>query len=241
MSTVLITGSNRGIGYEFARQYAAEGWNVIACCRNPSKAEAVEKLAKQFPTLRVEALDVSDLKACHELSDRLKDTVIDLLINNAGILSGGTSPTTAVKGDEYQDFPKVDGNAWAKVMQVNTIAPIILSQSLLPSLVKGKNSKIVMISSGWGSIENMEASGFVAYRTSKAALNAATRNLALAIRSQKIICVAISPGWVATDMGGANADLTPADSVATLRTSIAALTMQKTGLFLRINGERAAW
>jgi NAD(P)-dependent dehydrogenase (short-subunit alcohol dehydrogenase family) len=240
MPTILITGCNRGLGLEFARQYAAEGWDVIACCRHPKKADKLQALVAQSPNVRILELDVSDISSFSAFSASLKDVAIDLLINNAGILSGGATSTTALKGDVGQILPTIDSTAWTQVLAVNTLAPIMLTQSLLPQLKRGRECKVIMISSGWGSIENMEPN-FIAYRTSKAALNAATRNIAMALKAEKIICVSISPGWVSTDMGGVGADLTPEESVSGLRKTISALTPQNSGQFLRRDGGRSAW
>jgi NAD(P)-dependent dehydrogenase (short-subunit alcohol dehydrogenase family) len=243
MPTVLITGANRGIGLEFVRQYAAEGWNGIACCRNLQKADQLQALAKAHKNIRIEALDVTDTKSIAALAAKLKDTPIDLLINNAGIYSGSGgdgSHFSSNNRDPSQTFGSLDAESWGRVLRTNAIAPLMVAQALMPSLTKSKNAKIVMITSRMGSIANAEE-GDIAYRSSKAALNAAMHNIAMSLQSKSITVVAVHPGWVKTDMGGAYADMTPEQSVSALRKLIAELTLKQTGQFLRYNGESVPW
>src|SRR5882672_3369836 len=123
MPTVLITGANRGLGFEFVRQYADDGWDVMACCRQPTKAEKLQVLAKDKTNIRIEALDVADFSATQKLANKAKDVLLDLLINNAGILTGDTRPHPSRGGDPTQDFGTIDPEAWDRLLRVNTIAP----------------------------------------------------------------------------------------------------------------------
>lgn len=241
MPTLLITGASRGIGLEFTRQYAAGGWAVIACCRNPMKADKLKALAAVHKNMRIEALDVTDPKAIEALAEKLKGTAIDLLINNAGIFSGsGYTFSSGVKEDKSQDFGSIDGEAWSRVFATNSIAPILVIQAFTPHLAKGQDRKAVNITSKMGSIELM-GSGYIAYCTSKAALNAAMRNIAANLKAQNIAVANLHPGWVKTDMGGAGAPVDPEDSVAGLRKVIAGLSLKNTGEFFGYDGKTIPW
>jgi len=223
-STVLITGANRGLGLEFARQYAAAGWTVIATARNPADATDLNALG-----VRVMALDVADQDSVNGLVRALGATPVDLLINNAGI------------------FPRVgtlaetDFNDVARTYSVNTIGPMRVTRALLPNLRKGGMKTVVSITSGLGSITDNTSGRFYGYRESKAGLNMFTRSLAAELRDEGFTCVVISPGWVQTDMGGPNANLTPEESITGMRAVIARLKPADTGTFWNYNGETIPW
>jgi len=240
MSTVLITGANRGLGLEFVRQYAADGWKVIAACRTPSKAAELQAITKAHKNIRVETLDVGDLKSITALAKRLKGEAIDVLINNAGILSGANPSMSAVKNDKSQSFGSIDPDAWLQVMRVNVLAPLKITEAFVTHVAQSEQRKIVMISSGWGSIERMDG-GWYAYRPSKAMLNAVTKNLAADLKDHKICVVSFSPGWVQTDMGGKEADITPETSITSMRKTIARLGMKQSGGFFNREGEIYPW
>jgi NAD(P)-dependent dehydrogenase (short-subunit alcohol dehydrogenase family) len=242
MPTLLITGANRGLGFEFTRQYAADGWDVIACCRQPLKADKLQALAKANKKICIEKLDISNPETLTELAGKVNDAALDLLINNAGIFSGiGSSDHFSDAKDHVsQAFGTLDAKAWNRVLRTNAIAPIMVTQALVPSLTKGQGAKIIMITSGMGSIANAEE-GDIAYRSSKAALNAAMHNIAITLKPKNITVAALHPGWVKTDMGGAQADLTPEQSVAAMRKTIAGLTLKQTGQLLRNSGESIPW
>lgn len=240
MSCVLITGANRGIGLELVRQYADDGWDVIATCRTPAKAKDLKELAGKNKNIRVEALEATDSTSIKALARTLKDTTIDLLVNNAGILTGGTKLRTAVDHDNSQNFGSIDAEGWDKILRTNTIGPIMVTENLMPNLRHSKNPTVVMISSGWGSIELMGPE-YMGYRSSKAALNCAMRNLSVVLKGQKVIVVSVSPGWVQTDMGGKEADLTPEESVTNMKKLFGKLTMKHSGQFLRMNGQALPW
>jgi NAD(P)-dependent dehydrogenase (short-subunit alcohol dehydrogenase family) len=235
MPTLLITGAGRGIGLEFARQYAADGWQVIATARGPSRATALQQMAAAQPTLRLEALEVTDPTSIQALAQRLKGQPLDLLINNAGIYSG-----TGAKQDASQTLGTLDGDAWLRVLQTNSVAPLLVTQALLDNLRLGATRTIVMISSMMGSIARTPG-GTYAYRTSKAALNMAMRCLAMDLRNENFTVASFHPGWVKTDMGGSGADITPQQSVTGLRQQIASLTPRDSGSFLGYDGAKWAW
>jgi NAD(P)-dependent dehydrogenase (short-subunit alcohol dehydrogenase family) len=218
MPSLLVTGANRGIGLEFARQYAADGWTVIATARQSS--EELGSLG-----VRVETLDLADAAAVAAFASHV-DEPLDLFIANAGT----NHPMTA---DTAQD-----AEAWQTMMMVNAIGPYLLARKLLTTMTAG--AKMVAISSGMGSIAE-NSGGWVPYRTSKAALNMAWSALALEARPQGVTVVALSPGWVQTRMGGAGAEITPEESVGAMRRLIERLGPADSGSFLRRDGSRLPW
>src|SRR3954469_23579401 len=224
MSTVLVTGANRGIGLEFVRQYASDGAKVIACARYPDRAQDLKELAD-----KIHALNTSDFKACAALGKHLADEAIDILINNAGTY-----------GPKRQDADDMDFEGWAYTFAVNTMGPLALSQALHENLKRGREKKIVSISSGMASTEE-NGGGALAYRASKAALNNVMKSLSVDWRDDRIIAAVLDPGWVKTDMGGTNAPTSPEQSVAGMRKVIAGLTIADSGKFLRWNGGERPW
>lgn len=222
--TVLVTGANRGLGYEFARQYAADGWQVIGTAREPAEAKELAELG-----VRVMALDVADPTSVERLAAELGAQPIDLLINNAGIFPRfGTLAET--------DFDDV-----AQILAVNTIGPMRVTRALLPNLRRGNGKQIVSISSGLGSIAGNDSGRYYGYRESKAGLNMFTRSLAAELADEGFTCVVMSPGWVQTDMGGPNATLTPEQSIRGMRKVISGLTPDVTGTFWNHDGETLPW
>jgi NAD(P)-dependent dehydrogenase (short-subunit alcohol dehydrogenase family) len=218
MPNVLITGANRGIGLEFARQYAADGWDVIATARE-SSAE-LDSLG-----VRVEQLDLSDAEAVAGFAAGVEGP-LDLFIANAGT----NHPMEGKSAD--------DARAWQAMMLVNAIAPYMLGRALLPRMAAA--GKMITISSGMGSIGDI-GGGWVPYRTSKAALNMAWSSLALEARSRGVACVLFTPGWVKTRMGGSGAEITAEQSVRDMRALIERLTIEDSGRFLRRNGSEIPW
>ena len=218
MPTVLITGANRGLGLEFARQYCADGWEVIATTREPT-----QELAGLCT--RVEELDMLDLASVANIGDRFED--LDLVIANAGAMQ----PQKAESAE--------DGRAWSDLFTINTIAPYLLAKALTEN-VAGVPGKLIAISSKMGSIAD-SSGGYVPYRASKAALNMAWHSLAVEVRPLGIAAAVLNPGWVQTRMGGSSAPLQPEDSVAEMRKVIAALTLDQSGSFLDRDGSVIPW
>jgi NAD(P)-dependent dehydrogenase (short-subunit alcohol dehydrogenase family) len=240
MPTVLITGANRGLGLEFARQYLVDGWQVIATCRNPNAATALHALAVQDNALCIEQFDVTDKHSIAALTIVLGTDQLDLLINNAGVLSADRHRSARLP-DQSQFFGTLDEMSWSHILAVNCIAPVMVSQALMPNLRRSENPKIAMVSSRMGSITLQNTPGDIAYRTSKAALNAAARNMALTLTPENIPVAILYPGWVKTDMGGDEAPLLPQESVTGMRKVIANLTMAQSGSFLNFDGSNIAW
>lgn len=240
MTRVLITGANRGIGFALAKEYAQEGASVIATCRAPDEATDLRALAALHPKLRIEALDLSDAESRKALAARLANEPLDILINNAGILSGADASLSALDEDPSQTFGSLDAESWARVLWVNTIAPVILTETLMPNLRLGREKKVIMMSSSWGSISQAEPDHF-AYRSSKAALNAAMRCMALDLQKDGFVVVSLNPGWVRTRMGGKEAAFSPQESAMRLVRLVGTLRPDRTGQFFSHNGEQISW
>jgi NAD(P)-dependent dehydrogenase (short-subunit alcohol dehydrogenase family) len=232
MKTTLITGANRGIGLEFSRQYAADGWNVLACSRHPEKSDALNILAAQYPgQVKILPLDVADHGEIEELSKALAGTSIDLLINNAGIYSD-----TDAKGFGHTDYDE-----WSKVFRINTMAPLKMAESFAAQLARSSLKTIVTISSIMGSVADNSSGGNYLYRSSKAAVNMVVKSRAIDLKTRGITAVAFHPGWVQTDMGGPNATNTAAQSVSGMRQVAARLTLSDSGKFLDYTGLEIPW
>ncbi|MFP5328830.1 MAG: SDR family oxidoreductase [Alphaproteobacteria bacterium] len=217
MPTVLITGANRGIGLEFARQYSSDGWDVIATARQTS-------LELDSLGVRVEPLDMRDLDSVERFGERIE--ALDLLIANAGTY-GPRSVTSAE-----------DGRGWSETFAVNTIAPFLLAQSVLP-FVERSGGKLIAISTKMGSIADNTSGGFIAYRSSKSALNMAWKSLA--VDNRGVVCAVLHPGWVQTRMGGPSAPLEVEDSVAGMRRVIDDLSPGQSGGFFSYDGSEIPW
>ncbi|HUI16409.1 MAG TPA: SDR family oxidoreductase [Alphaproteobacteria bacterium] len=223
MPTVLITGAGRGLGLEFVRQYAAQGWRVHACARRPEKAEASKGEVLTHP------LDVRDAGQIAALRDALAGEAIDLLINNAGIY-----------GPRGASIANVSDADWLEVFHVNSVAPLRVASALAENVAKSGLKLMVFITSQLGSIARMGA-GVQPYRMSKAALNAGVRGLSLELAGRGITSVVFHPGWVRTDMGGAGAALDPKTSIAGMRAVIARLKASDNGRFLDYDGAEIPW
>ncbi|MCP0913128.1 MULTISPECIES: SDR family oxidoreductase [Legionella] len=209
MNTVFITGANRGIGFEFAKQLCAQGMQVIATCRKPKDAHALKTLQKQYKNLTIKTLDISKTNDIVALAQEFGKTPIDWLINNAGI-----------SGESGVTIGNIARENFLHLVEVNCFGPLKLSEALLPSLKLGQGKLIVCISSKMGSISSNEQGRSYAYRTSKAALNCAMRSFALDVAQDNINVMLLHPGWVKTDLGGPNAPLTPHASVNHMLTVI---------------------
>lgn len=226
MSTVLITGANRGLGLEFARQYAADGDRVLATCRAP---EAAAELKDLEGDIEVHRLDVTDLAGIAELARALEAEPIDILINNAGKLAHG------------QRAGGIDFAAWEEELKVNTIGPIAVTRTFLPHLRRGQGRRIVFLTSTLASIGDNTSGAYTLYRSSKAGLNAAAKSLAIDTRADGMIVLLLHPGWVRTDMGGPRAPQTPAESVTALRALIDSAGPEDSGRFLGYDGREFPW
>ena len=231
----LVTGANRGLGLEFARQLLARGHRVVATCRQPGRAAALNALAGEHPgRLRVLPLDVADARSRDELVRELPLLAgddapprIDLLVNNAGILHSG------------ERFGSVPEATLVDSLRINAIGPFLLVQALAPVLADG--ARVANLSSQLGSIDRATRFGTPSYSISKAAQNMATAQLAHALAPRGIVVVALHPGWVQTEMGGAGAEVTPEDAARGLLDVIAGLGEGDSGAFLDWQGQPLPW
>jgi NAD(P)-dependent dehydrogenase (short-subunit alcohol dehydrogenase family) len=225
MPTVMITGASRGLGLEFARQYAEAGWRVIATARAPETAEALQALG---PGVAIHRLDVADVAAVGALGDALARESIDVLIANAGVYGPGKMTPAAI-----------DEGGWLDTFRVNSIAPLALAGALLKPVARSSERKMIAITSRLGSMGANNDGGLYAYRSSKAALNAAWRSLAL--DHPEVVAALLHPGWVRTDMGGPDATLGPEESVTGMRRVIAGLGKGDSGRFYNYDGSPIPW
>lgn len=226
MTTVLITGANRGIGLALATLYAARGDRVIATCRDPGAAEA---LAGVPGDIAVEPMDVADHDSIDALAGRLSGMAVDLLINNAGVLGG-----------PRQSFGDMDYDAWAEAIRINTMGPMKVAEAFVANLVAGDRRVLACVSSEMGSIARTTG-GYYAYRSSKAALNMVGRNLARELSARGIIVLLAHPGWVNTAMGGRTAPVTPGTSAGALAALFDRATRADSGGFFNHDGGVLPW
>jgi NAD(P)-dependent dehydrogenase (short-subunit alcohol dehydrogenase family) len=227
MPTLLVTGSNRGIGLELCRQYAAAGWNVLAGCRAPSAATELNRLRSE--TLRVIELDKADPACIRRVAEDLRDQSIDLLLNNAGVI-----------GIQSKSLGQLEPEGLIETLRVNTVGPLLLCQALLEPVASSHRRQMVAVTSGMGSIGD-GGGGYYAYRCSKAALNMAMHTLARDLAPRGITVCVINPGWVKTDMGGSDAKLSTEQSVQAMKTRLDALGIEDSGKFLDYKGGEWPW
>jgi len=227
MPTVIITGASRGLGLEFARQYAGEGWRVVAACRRPDQADDLAGIGRG---VEVRKLDVRDLVQINALAKGMGGEPVDLLINNAGIYG----PRDVALG-------AIDYEAWEEVLRVNVLGPLRVAESLLENVAASEHKKMAFLSSRMGSMGENRSGGSYIYRSSKAALNAVVKSLAIDLAPRGIACLALHPGWARTDMGGPEAEVTAHDGVAGLRQVIAAAGPERSGRFVNYDGAAIAW
>jgi NAD(P)-dependent dehydrogenase (short-subunit alcohol dehydrogenase family) len=231
MPSTLITGANRGLGLEFARQYLADGWQVYAACRTPNSTPELRRLAEASGhKLRILALDVTDPASIKAAVPELDGQAIDLLLNNAG-----------VGGARGQTIGNIDYEAWAKVLDANTMGPMRISEAFVDHVARSDRKLIVTLTSGMGSLADNTSGGSIAYRSSKAAVNMVMRSLAIDLAPRGITCVVVNPGWVQTDMGGPNATLEASESISALRRLIATLGPEQSGKFFNHTGREYPW
>jgi NAD(P)-dependent dehydrogenase (short-subunit alcohol dehydrogenase family) len=229
--TVLVTGANRGLGLEFARQYADDGWRVFAACRAPGSARELRELeSRHKDRFSVLALDVTDGAAVKAATGRLRTEAIDLLLNNAGV---GSPPG--------QKFGSFDYAAWARVLDANVLGPARMIEAFAGNVAKSRDKRIVTVTSLMGSIADNSSGGAYAYRSSKAAVNAAMKSFSIDLAPRGITCAVVHPGWVRTDMGGTGGKLSPAESVRALRSLIESLKPEDSGKFFNYDGKPLPW
>jgi NAD(P)-dependent dehydrogenase (short-subunit alcohol dehydrogenase family) len=232
MATALVTGSNRGLGLAWVRQCAARGWRVLATCRDPQSATDLQALASHHPGVTLHRLDVRASDQIAELASTVQGDALDLLVNNAGVYfeHRGQDP---IGGIDYA--------LWQETFRVNTLGPMRVTETKLPQLARGERPLVVAISSDMGSIAGIDTPRNYAYRSSKAALNAAMHGLALELAPRGIGVLLIHPGWVRTRMGGDGAGTTPEESVGRMLALVDRFEPTMSGAFLRHDGTRLPW
>lgn len=222
MPTILITGANRGLGLEFVRQFAAEGWRVIATVRDPLAGKPASDAGAE-----VYVADVADEASIKRLKAGLAGVELDILLNNAGVYG------------ENQAFGGVDAEAFLKVVRINTLGPLKMAEAFADQLTGRKI--IASVSSMMGSVAENNSGNYYAYRASKAALNMVTKSLALDLKEKGVTAIVLSPGWVRTDMGGPNAPLDPPTAIAGMRAVLAKVGLGDSGKFFHFDGSELPW
>jgi NAD(P)-dependent dehydrogenase (short-subunit alcohol dehydrogenase family) len=221
---VLVTGANRGLGLEFAKQLQETGYEVIGTARSPGKADQLKATGA-----RVEQLDVASPESVEALANRLNGVPIEMLINNAGMLNRSDS-----------SLDTLDFEVMERTFQVNSLGPLRVTQALLPNLQAGGKKTIVNISSIMGSIE-LSSGGSYSYRTSKTALNQVNKIISAELAPHGFTSVVMHPGWVRTDMGGSGATLAVPESISAMLEVIEGLTIESTGKFYNYDSEELPW
>ncbi len=228
---ILITGANRGIGLEMVKYSMEQGWRVFACCRNPHNADSLFNVAKlSNGQVSVHIADMMELSTIQALSYELRNDPVDMLINNAGIY-----------GSDKNTFGGVDVESWLQAFQVNSIAPLKMVEAFSEQLQMGKRKLVVCMSSKMGSMADNGSGNSYIYRSSKAALNAVVKSLSIDLKEQGIISVAMHPGWVKTEMGGANAEISTRECVLQIFGHLLPLTINDSGRFIDIDGSDIPW
>jgi NAD(P)-dependent dehydrogenase (short-subunit alcohol dehydrogenase family) len=224
MSTILITGASRGIGLEFTRQFAADGWTVIAACRNPAGAEQLNAIEG----VEVHALDVDSGDSVAALKAAIGDRPIDVLLNNAGIIG------------QRAGFGLLDYEAWEGAMNTNVFGPMRMAEAFAGNVEASERKQMIFITSRMGSITETSPNAYV-YRSSKAALNMAVRCMSLELAGKGVTAVLFHPGHVSTDMGGAAAPVTPVQSVTGMKGQILGFSQADNGRFIAFDGGDIPW
>jgi NAD(P)-dependent dehydrogenase (short-subunit alcohol dehydrogenase family) len=232
VKNALITGANRGLGFEFVKQLARQGWHVFACCRNPQNADALNGLALASQgKIEVHTLNVEDCQQIKQLALTLHGQAIDLLINNAGMYPDRASGS----------FGKTSTTEWMKAFEVNAIAPLKMAEAFVEHVSESQMKTIVIISSKMGSVADNTSGGSYLYRSSKAAVNIVAKSLSVDLRPRGIKVALLHPGWVKTDMGGPNALITAEESVSSIIALISRFGWQDNGKFLAFDGAEIPW
>ncbi len=232
MASVLITGCSRGLGLEWVRQLAADGWRIYATCRYPEQADELNGVAREHPSVSVHRLDVTQPEQVAELASTLLDATIDVLINNAGVYLERTE-SHGLGGLRYED--------WVETLTVNTLGPVRVTEAFVGQVGRRERRLVVAITIHRGSVAEIESAGRYYYRSSKAALNAAMKGLALELARHGIGILLLHPGWVRTRMGGCDAPITPETSVNGMRAIVERFRAVVSGRFLRYDGRHMPW
>ena len=231
MKTVLITGTNRGLGLELVKQLTSSGHRVIATCRNASKSLELLNLQKNLNgALELMELDLMSDDSIGGLTALLSDREVDIFINNAGIM-----------GLRGLEFGQITGESWLEVFRINTIAPLLVCQKIIKNINLGRDKKMFFISSRVGSIQENTGGAMYAYRSSKTALNQVVKSLSIDLLDRGISAIALHPGWVLTDMGGPKALIDTSTSVSGMIEVMDKVSIKDTGNFFNYDGSMIPW
>ena len=232
MPNILITGSNRGIGLEWVRQYVEIGWRVYATCRFPEEAEALNLLAQQHTNLSVHRLDVTHPEEIQAIANELRTQALDILVNNAGVYFERWGK---------DKLGSIDYGDWLQTYDVNVLGAVRVTEALRNSLAQGKQRLVVMTTSHMGSIADIAGPNDYAYRSSKAALNATVQGLVHELKPLGIGILLVHPGWVRTRMGGNSGRFTVSESVNNMRELVKNFELRDSGRFYRYDGAIIPW
>ncbi|MCK5918003.1 MAG: SDR family oxidoreductase [Cocleimonas sp.] len=231
MPSVFITGTNRGIGLALVRQYLAEDWQVYATARQPKKNKELQRLVSQYQKqLNLYTLDITNGMQRQQVADKLNGIPLDILINNAGIYG---------QDDAY--FGNTDEEKWLDALRINTIAPMKIMELLADNIALGEKKIIASMSSKMGSMDDNGSGGSYVYRSTKAALNAIMVSAARDLKEAGISVVILHPGWVRTDMGGTNGEISTQQSAQRLQAILNSITLENSGDFYDIDGSIIPW
>ncbi len=240
MASVLVTGASRGLGLEFCRQYAAAGWRVYACCRDPDGAELLRPVAEASGgSVTPHRLDVDDIDQVNAVARELDGVPIDVLINNAG--KADAYGTGVFEGNDDPELRNYDFELWLEILNTNVLGQGRVSGAFIDNLALSDKKMIVMMASSLSSVGNTWQAGRYAYRTSKAALNMLMRGMGAWLEPRGIAVVSIAPGWTRTELGGPNAHNSVEEAITATRGIIDRLSFADTGSYWNFDGERLPW
>lgn len=226
--TIFITGCNRGLGLKFVEEYSKKGCHVIATCRNPDQAKELNLLKEHNKLIDIYALDVGNSEQIKKLANKINEQPIDILINNAGIYRSCT-------------LGGLDKKSWLESFEINSIAPYEIINAFLPNILRGKDKKVISITSKMGSIDDNTSGGSYIYRSSKTALNSVMRSLQHDLFNNDISTLTLHPGWVQTDMGGLGAWINVDESINGMIEQIQQLNLNNSGQYLDYAGKKINW
>ena len=236
MATVFITGTNKGLGYGFVRQYLKLGYKVIATCRNIAYADNLNNLSSIFSDkLKLVEMDLNDIDSVKNLSKTLKNDVIDIFISNAATNLG------YISNKEKNIFGAIDEKIWMEVLKLNCVMPLMIAQQLKKNILDGVEKKIIFISAKTASIEDNSSGGMYMNRSTRTALNQVVKSLSIDLEKDHVKVLAMSPGWVKTDSGGKGALIDVKTSVDGMINVISKLTRESSGSFMDYKGEIIPW
>lgn len=230
MANILITGSNRGLGLELARQYAQSGWRVFATCRHPAEASDLHRLADEHSAVSIHRLDVTVVEDIKAITHELRGVPLDILFNNAGIFLEGGYRLPAFGGIRYDH--------WLRTFDVNTLGAARMTEALLENVANSEKRLVAVMTSHMGSIADIQMEGSYYYRSSKAALNATMEGMAVALKPQGVGVLLLHPGAVKTRMGDG---ISTRESVNGLRRIIDGFSIKDTGRFIKYDGTPMPW